>query len=121
MQPRPKRTGFGRAGRNVELVANHFPVVCQLKQVSMHFFLGRKTASASRHRTRVIELPFIISINGPVECPLHMQAFHYDVTITSVRRKRPEGEMDAGPDDDKKDAEPRAPAKPLTPELSRSL
>lgn len=116
MQPRPKRTGFGSVGRTVQLVANHFPVVCQLKQVSRHVFIGH---TLFEHLHCCANLLLIIRMNGSDQSLLQWQAFHYDVTITSVRRNRPEGEMDAGPDGDKKDAEPRAPAKPLTPELSR--
>lgn len=46
------------------------------------------------------------------------QAFHYDVTVSSMRRTDPEKEMENLDISDKERA-PRGPEKPLTSELSR--
>ncbi len=46
------------------------------------------------------------------------QAFHYDVTVTSMRRPPPEEEMETLAIAER-DNPPPAPEKPLTSELSR--
>ncbi|CAL8468702.1 g8242 [Coccomyxa elongata] len=51
--------------------------------------------------------------------PPALQAFHYDVAIAPVRRIPPETETTSK--STQKDKAPRAPAKPLTPELARRV
>lgn len=121
-QPRPTRPGYGTvAHRSVELLANHFLVVCRLKQVSTSGLLPMILAHLCLlgMTTDMMRCSHLIHhrIATRQRDVTSWQAFHFDVAIAPVRRIPPETEKTSKSTQEEK--APRAPAKPLTPELAR--
>ena len=129
-QPRQTRPGFGSlAHRTMQLVANHFPVSCKLKEVCPTYYFTNPSNWLQRCSPLSTCTLFMHMVDFPRKmstCFVHCQAFHYDVAIASVRRidPAPETALEPGEAPEQLPGPPPIPPRPaklLTSEMSRSV